>query len=91
MNGRAIGPGGEDQDEEVSAFQMALAASKGNNEPVHLIVQSETYVKAVDVDYHDGERYPTLVRDESQKDYLDEITKPLASISPTTPSTKADK
>ena len=77
MNGRAVGANGGDQDEQVAAFQKALAASKGNTEPIHLIVQSESYVKAVDIDYHDGERYPTLVRDSTQNDYLDEITSPL--------------
>ena len=77
VNGRAVGANGGDQDEQVAAFQKALAASKGNTEPIHLIVQSESYVKAVDIDYHDGERYPTLVRDSTQKDYLDEITSPL--------------
>ena len=40
-------------------------------------MQAESYIRPVDVDYHDGERYPVLVRDDSQKDYLDEITKPL--------------
>ncbi len=59
-------------------MNAAITKAKGASEPIHLLIQTETYVKAVDIDYHDGERYPTLVRDESQKDYLDEITKPLA-------------
>lgn len=80
VNGRSVGAAGADQDEHVTAFEKALATSKGNTEPIHLIVQSESYVKAVDIDYHDGERYPMLVRDTTQKDYLDEITKPLASV-----------
>ena len=40
-------------------------------------MQTEDYIKPVDIDYHDGQRYPVLVRDDSQKDYLDEITTPL--------------
>ncbi len=56
----------------------AIERAKTNTEPIHLIVQTESYVQSVDLDYHDGLRYPTLVRDEAQKDYLDEITKPLA-------------
>ena len=91
VNGRTVGAAGEDQDEQVTAFQKALAASKGNTEPIHLIVQSESYVKAVDIDYHDGERYPTLVRDETQKDYLDEITKPLTAVSSGTTGSAPNK
>jgi hypothetical protein len=30
-----------------------------------------------DIDYHDGERYPNLVRVEGTPAYLDDITKPL--------------
>ena len=56
----------------------AIERAKTNTEPIHLIIQTESYVKTVDLDYHDGLRYPTLVRDDAQKDYLDEITKPLA-------------
>lgn len=56
----------------------ALDKAKGNTEPIHLLVQSETYINPVDLDYHDGQRYPILVRDDAQKDYLDEIIKPLA-------------
>ena len=77
VNGRTIAATGEDMDDEVAFFQKALKDAKGNTEPIHLIVQSESYIRPVDVDYHDGERYPVLVRDDSQKDYLDEITKPL--------------
>ena len=78
VNGRTIAATGEGIDEEVAFFRKALKDAKGNTEPIHLIVQSESYIRPVDIDYHEGERYPTLVRDDSQKDYLDEITKPLA-------------
>ena len=40
-------------------------------------MQTEDYIVPVDIDYHDGQRYPVLVRDDSQKDFLDEITTPL--------------
>jgi predicted metalloprotease with PDZ domain len=56
----------------------AIDKAKGNSEPIHLIVQTESYVLPVDINYHDGQRYPNLVRDPSQKDYLDEILRPLA-------------
>ena len=69
VNGRVFSP---------ETMLAAVAGAKGNTEPIHLLMQTETYVKSIDLDYHDGARYPTLVRDEAQKDYLDEITRPLA-------------
>ena len=60
------------------ALKGAVAAAKGGTEPIHFLMQTEVHVKSVDVDYHDGERYPVMVRDASKKDYLDEITTPLA-------------
>ena len=55
----------------------AIDQAKTSKEPIHLLMQTEDYIKPVDIDYHDGQRYPVLVRDDSQKDYLDEITTPL--------------
>jgi predicted metalloprotease with PDZ domain len=57
----------------------ATAEAKGKTEAIHLIVQTESQVSLVDLDYHDGERYPTLVRVDGTPDYLDEITKPLTA------------
>lgn len=76
INGRSIAAE-SDADTQESAFRRAVKDSKGTTEPIHLIVQSESYVKAVDLDYHDGERYPVLVRNPTQRDFLDEITTPL--------------
>ncbi len=36
------------------------------------------YFKTFTVNYHDGEKYVHLVRDESKPDVLSEIIKPLA-------------
>jgi predicted metalloprotease with PDZ domain len=55
----------------------AIDAAKGTTQPIHLLMQTQDYIVPVDIDYHDGQRYPVLVRDDSQKDYLDEITTPL--------------
>ena len=77
ISGRSVAASDE-PGAQAAIFRQALTEAKGATEPIHLVVQSESYVKAVDINYHGGERYPTLVRDESQKDYLDEITKPLA-------------
>jgi predicted metalloprotease with PDZ domain len=56
----------------------AIKASKGNSEPIKLLVIDEDYYKTVTVDYHGGERYPHLVRVESKPDYLDDLIKPRA-------------
>jgi predicted metalloprotease with PDZ domain len=69
INGRVPSP---------DSLHQAIVTAKSSTEPIHLLVQSETYIKAFDIDYHDGERFPVLVRAEGTKDYLDEITKPLA-------------
>ncbi len=60
------------------SLKDAIVKAKTNTEPIHFTMETESYVKPIDIDYHDGERYPALVRDPAQKDYLDEITKPLA-------------
>jgi predicted metalloprotease with PDZ domain len=70
INGRVFSP---------DVLREAIKASKGNTEPIKVIVQSDTYVSNAEIDYHDGERYPWLVRDESTTDYLDDITKPLTT------------
>ena len=57
----------------------AIRAAKGNTEPIHLIVQADSFVSMADIDYHAGERYPALERVEGTPDYLDEITKPLTT------------
>jgi predicted metalloprotease with PDZ domain len=60
------------------ALHQALVAAKTSTEPIHFLMQSEKYITPVNIDYHDGERYPTMVRVDGVKDYLDEITTPLA-------------
>ena len=61
----------------------AIRNAKGNTEPIHLIVQSDTFISTADIDYRDGERYPHLERIDGTPDYLDEITKPLTPAPPT--------
>jgi predicted metalloprotease with PDZ domain len=59
------------------ALTGALDTAKASKEPIHLLMQSESYITPVAVDYHGGQRYPAMVRVEGTKDYLDEITAPL--------------
>jgi predicted metalloprotease with PDZ domain len=61
------------------ALREAIRGAKGNAAPIHLIVQSDDFVSMTDIDYHDGERYPSMVRVEGMPDYLDDITKPLVA------------
>ena len=58
-------------------LREAIDEAKASKEPIHFLMQTQDYIRPVDIDYHDGQRYPILVRDTSQKDFLDEITTPL--------------
>jgi len=58
------------------ALKEAIKAAKGATEPIHLIVQADSFVSLFDVDYHDGERYPALQRIDGVPAYLDDITMP---------------
>jgi predicted metalloprotease with PDZ domain len=51
----------------------ALKASKTGSEPLELLVENTEYYKTFKLDYHGGERYPHLMRDESKPDLLTEI------------------
>jgi predicted metalloprotease with PDZ domain len=61
------------------ALRTAIKEAKGKTEPIHLILQGDTFVTTADLDYHDGERFPSLVRADGTPDYLDDITKPLTT------------
>jgi predicted metalloprotease with PDZ domain len=60
-------------------LRSAIRAAKGTTEPIHLIVQADSFVSMAEIDYHDGERFPVLERVEGAPDYLDDITKPLTT------------
>src|SRR5271169_4097791 len=51
----------------------ALKAGKSSTAPLDLLVENTDYYKNYKLDYHGGERYPHLVRDESKPDLLSEI------------------
>jgi predicted metalloprotease with PDZ domain len=60
-------------------LRAGIREAKGKTDPIHFIVQSDSFLTVVDIDYHDGERYPALERIADTPAYLDDITKPLAS------------
>jgi predicted metalloprotease with PDZ domain len=53
----------------------ALKAGKTSSQPLELLVENTDYYKTYKLDYHGGEKYPHLVRDESKPDLLTDILK----------------
>ncbi len=67
VNGRKFSP---------DVWHDAIVAAKTSKEPIELIVENADYFRTFKLDYHEGEKYPHLVRDESKPDLLSEIYKP---------------
>lgn len=67
-------------------LHAAIHDAKGHATPIDLILETESYVTRVALDYHDGERYPALERVQGTPAYLDDILKPQAQ--PRTPDPK---
>jgi predicted metalloprotease with PDZ domain len=67
VNGRRFSP---------DVLHDAIKTAKGGSEPIELLGENTDYFKTYKLDYHDGEKYPHLVRDESKADLLSEIIKP---------------
>lgn len=69
VNGRKFTP---------DILRDALKAAKGSGTNVDLLVTNGDFYKTCTLNYHDGEKYAHLVRDESKSDILSNIIKPLA-------------
>jgi predicted metalloprotease with PDZ domain len=54
----------------------AIKGAKGGTDPIELLVENTDYYKTFKLNYHDGEKYPRLVRDESKPDLMSDILKP---------------
>jgi predicted metalloprotease with PDZ domain len=54
-------------------WRDAIRSSKTSTAPIELIVENTDYFRVVKLDYHGGEKFPHLVRDESKPDLLTEI------------------
>jgi predicted metalloprotease with PDZ domain len=54
----------------------ALRQGKNASVPLELLIENTDYFTTFKLDYHSGEKYPHLVRDESKPDELTEIIKP---------------
>jgi predicted metalloprotease with PDZ domain len=53
----------------------ALRQGKTSTAPLELLVENADYYRTFTLDYHGGEKYPHLVRDDSKSDELSEIIK----------------
>lgn len=61
----------------IEAVREAIRAAKSSPASIDLLAQNGGSLKAYQINYHDGERYPHLVRDASRADLLGQIIKPL--------------
>ena len=66
VNGRRFSP---------EILRDAVKATKNGHAPLDLLVENTDYYKTYKIDYHGGEKYPHLVRDDSKPDLLSEILK----------------
>ena len=67
VNGRAF---------STDVLRDALLAGKTGSEPLELLIENTEYYKTYKLDYHGGEKYPHLVRDDAKQDMLSDIIKP---------------
>lgn len=66
VNGRRFSP---------EVLRDAIRAAKNSSATIDLLVENDDYFKTYKLDYHGGEMYPHLTRDESKPDLLSEILK----------------
>ena len=66
VNGRRFAP---------EVLRDAIKSAKTNTTPIELLVENTDYYKTYKLDYHGGEMYPHLVRDNSKPDLLTDILK----------------
>jgi predicted metalloprotease with PDZ domain len=57
----------------------AIKSAKGGSKPITLLAVVDDYFRTCTITYHDGARYPHLVRDGDRPDYLDDLIKPQAA------------
>ncbi len=67
VNGKKFSPG---------VLRDVLRQGKNDSTALELLVENTEYYKTFKVDYHGGEKYPHLVRDETKPDLLTDIIRP---------------
>ena len=60
-------------------MRAALRASVSGQQVLSLLAENAEYISTYQVDYHGGEQYPHLVRNDSQPDLLGGIIQPMAA------------
>jgi predicted metalloprotease with PDZ domain len=70
VNGRQFNP---------ALLRQAVSDATKTTAPVVLIAKDGEYFKTLSMDYHDGEKYPHLVRDKSKPDLIADIIRPHAT------------
>jgi predicted metalloprotease with PDZ domain len=68
VNGRGFTPG---------ALHEAISEATGGNKPIVITADNGGFVLTCNVQYHGGERYPHLVRNNAQPDLLGDTLRPL--------------
>jgi predicted metalloprotease with PDZ domain len=58
------------------AIKDAITAAKGTNQPVKLLVKSGDLYRTVDLNWHDGLKYPRLVKTGKGEGTLDKLLAP---------------
>ena len=66
VNGRVFKP---------ELLEDAIKATKNSSKPITLLVLVDDFYRTCTINYHEGPRYPHLVREEGKPDYLDELIK----------------
>jgi predicted metalloprotease with PDZ domain len=56
-------------------LEDAIKATKNSSSKIDLLVIVDEYYQTFNVDYHGGDKYPHLKRDDSKPDYLDDLIK----------------
>jgi hypothetical protein len=56
-------------------LEDAIKGSSDSSQPIALTYVADDYIHTARVEYHGGERYPHLTREEAKPDYLDELIK----------------
>ena len=59
-------------------LRTAIREGKGSQQAIELLIQNDDYFKTYKLDYHDGEKYPLLQRNQNQ-DALSDIIRPHAT------------
>jgi hypothetical protein len=56
-------------------LEDAVRNAKGSRSPIEVLAENAEFFRTYNVEYFDGPRYPTLVRDTTKPDVLGEIIK----------------